>query len=142
MSLRRPDCCSRPVAAEIVAVAQAAGTLLAPALPYLVQAGRQAAEEASKALGEEAWRRAQAVWNRLRPGLEANPAVERAITKAVETKSVDPAALADRLAMLLEDEPELVAALRALLPARTQTETSTVIRGDVRGNVFGGPVEN
>lgn len=52
---------------------------LAPFVPYLVKGGQVVAEEAGKAFGTEAWKHAQALWERLRPSVEEKePAREAA----------------------------------------------------------------
>ena len=51
---------------------------LAPFLPYLLKAGEEAAGEAGKKFGAEAWERAKALWAKLRPQVEAKPAAQEA----------------------------------------------------------------
>jgi hypothetical protein len=40
---------------------------LAPFLPYLLKAGEEAAQEAGKKFGADAWEQAKALWGKLRP---------------------------------------------------------------------------
>lgn len=51
---------------------------LAPFVPYLLQGGKVVAEEAGKAFGTEAWKHAQALWERLRPSVEDKEAAREA----------------------------------------------------------------
>src|SRR2546423_82465 len=53
-------------------------TFLSPFLPYLLKVGEQAAEEAGKKFGDDAWERAKLLWGRLRPTLVAKPAAQEA----------------------------------------------------------------
>ncbi|MFN3742605.1 MAG: hypothetical protein ACK4VW_08055 [Anaerolineales bacterium] len=51
-------------------------SFLSPFLPYLLKMGEQAAEEAGKKLGMDAWERAKALWGRLRPKVASKPALQ------------------------------------------------------------------
>jgi hypothetical protein len=80
---------------------------LAPLLPYLLRAGQQAAEEAGRRIGGDAWEHAKALWGRLRLSVEARPAAREAVAD-VEAAPDDvdaQAALRHQLKKLLgEDE--------------------------------------
>jgi hypothetical protein len=125
---------------EVVAVAQAVATFLAPFLPFLARATQQAAEEASKQLGAEAWKRARTIWMSLRPSLETHPEVKDAIESTARRPGVEPEELARHLATLLTAEPALAAALQAFVPKQSGSPTMTFVQG--RGNQFAGPVSN
>jgi hypothetical protein len=53
-------------------------SLLAPFLPHLLRVGQRTADNAVDALTTEAGRRAQALWQKLRPHVESRPAASEA----------------------------------------------------------------
>ena len=81
--------------------------ILAPALPFLLGLGGKAAEEAAKKLGAEAWEGAKALWAKLKPKVEANPAAQEAVQEAADHPEDADARAALRLQLrklLAEDE--------------------------------------
>jgi len=74
----------------IPVLAQNLTAFLAPFLPYLVQAGVEAGQEAAKRLSshlaDDAWKQAQTLWGKLCPTVEARPAAQ----EAVEDVAADP----------------------------------------------------
>jgi hypothetical protein len=64
---------------DIVALAGAVTTVLAPLLPYLLKAGETAAEETGKAVAGQSWEWAKSLWTKLKPGVEAKPAALEAV---------------------------------------------------------------
>lgn len=62
-------------------VGQLAATLtewLRPALPFLLDAGKKAAEQAGEKLGSETWKTARKLWAKLRPEVEGESPVSAA----------------------------------------------------------------
>ena len=104
-----------PLANEITA-------LLAPAVPYLKQAGEAAAGEPAKHLGAGVWDQIRALWERLLPGLDANGRAR----EALEVLEGDPgdadlqAQFRVQLKKILKSDAELADALAGMLldPAR------------------------
>ena len=58
----------------ITQLAHDTAVYLAPMLPYLVKAGEGAAGEVGKKSTTAVWERGQAIWQKLHPKLESNPA--------------------------------------------------------------------
>lgn len=59
---------------DIQVLAQDASTFLAPLLPFLMQAGNEAAKDIGKKLSAAAVERVHGLWGALRPKLESKPA--------------------------------------------------------------------
>lgn len=55
-------------------LAQSVTSVLSIALPYLLKMADKAAEEIAKHLGGEAWDKVKALWSKIRPKLESQPA--------------------------------------------------------------------
>src|SRR5215510_10674284 len=70
---------------DIVALAGAATTVLAPLLPYLLKAGETAADEAGKAIAGQSWEWAKSLWTRLKPKVEAKEAALEAAQDVAES---------------------------------------------------------
>jgi hypothetical protein len=84
---------------------------LAPFLPYLVTVGKNAAEDASREFGEQAWTHAKAVWQRLRPSVESEPTATKAARRVANDPGDDRAVTA--LELELKDLLDANEALRA-----------------------------
>jgi hypothetical protein len=134
----------------------AVGTLLAPALPYLLRSADHAASQASEAIGDKAWEYAQRVWDKLAARLNERPAAK----EAVEDVAADPGdkdaqqVLTYQLRKLLERDAGLAAELEELMAEAAQyveldltgdrniaivnadVDSSTIISGD--GNTTSG----
>ncbi len=119
---------------------------LAPFLPYLLKAGEKAAEEAGKKLGEAAWERARALWEKLRPKVEARPAAQEAVQDLAAAPD-DPdaqATLRQQLKKLLAEDPALAEEIARLwgeaqaagVTVTAAGERSVAIGGDVSGSVI------
>lgn len=94
---------------ELALLAEALTFFLAPALPYLLKLGDQAAEEAVKKLGADTWTKAKGLWAKLRPRVEAKPAAldtARDLAQAPEEEDAREA-LRYQLQKLLAADPEL-----------------------------------
>lgn len=100
-------------------------SFLAPCLPFLVKGGEEAAKEAGKKFGGEVWERAQVVWSKLVPKLEARPAArEIAGDLAGDPEDADlQAALRGQLKKLLAEDAALAQELAALMQSENE-ETS------------------
>jgi len=124
--------------------------LLAPYLPYLVKGIKLAGQEAAKKLGEKAseqgFDHAKALWEKLRPKVEAKPAALEAVQDAAEHPDDEDALAALRLQLkklLAEDQPLAQELARLLQQAqaggRTVTASgnrSVAIGGNVSGSVI------
>jgi len=123
---------------------------LAPYLSYLVKGLKLAGQEAAKKLGEKAseqgFDHAKALWEKLRPKVEAKPAALEAVQDAAEHPDDEDALAALRLQLkklLAEDEPlaqELARLLEQTRPAGQTViasgERSVAIGGNASGNVI------
>jgi hypothetical protein len=121
--------------------------VLAPALPYLLKAGKRAGEEVADALGEEAGRLVKALWQKVGPGVEAKPAAR----EAAEDVAADPKnelalkSLEFQLGKLLAADRGLADAVGRMLEKAQQAgvvlsggqhaETGGVIAGQIFGSV-------
>ena len=133
------------------ALIQQLSALLAPALPYLMGsasiAGQKAVEAVGGKIGEEAWSKAQQIWDKLRPWVYKKPELTKAL-KEVADNADDPiytAALPLNLKKLLvEMPPETVNEIRNLVIPQTKSESwsATASYGGVAivGNVSGGKI--
>jgi len=123
---------------------------LAPYLPYLVKGLKLAGQEAAKKLGEKAgeggFEQAKALWDRLRPKVEARPAALEAAQDAADHPDDADALAALRLQLrkLLAEDDSLAQELARLLPQSgpagqtvvASGERSVAIGGDVSGGVI------
>ncbi len=123
---------------------------LAPYLPYLLKGLKLAGQEAAKKLGEKAseqgFEQAKALWDKLRPKVEANPAALEAATDVAAHPNDEDALAALRLQLkklLAEDESlaqELARLLEQTRPAGPNViasgERSVAIGGSVNGSVI------
>ncbi len=119
--------------------AQEIVTLLLPVLPYLLKAGEAAAGELGKQGARAALQGVKALWNRLRPGLQARPQAWQAVRDAA-ARPQDPAAqaaLRQHLEALLRADPALAADI-ARLVAQTKAPgaRSVTIGGSVHHSII------
>jgi len=124
--------------------------LLAPYLPYLLKGVKLAGHEAARKLGEKAdeggFEQAKALWDKLRPKVEARPAaLEAAQDVAAHPDDEDAlAALRLQLKKLLAEDDSLAQELARLLPQSgpagqtviASGERSVAIGRDASGNVI------
>jgi len=129
---------------------QQLSSLLAPALPYLMGAatiaGKKAADSLGGKIGDEAWSKAQHVWDKLRPWAEKKPEVAKALKEVAENAD-DPiytAILPLNLKKLLEEMPtQTVNEIRNIvIQAKSESRITTADRGGVAigGDVSGGMI--
>jgi len=118
---------------------------LAPYLPYLLKGLKLAGQEAARKLGEKAGEqsldRAKALWEKLRPKVEAKPAALEAV-QDVATRPDDEDALAAlrlQLKKLLAEDEALAQELAHLL-AQARPAGQTVTASGNRSVAIGGSV--
>jgi len=130
------------------ALAAQLSSLLAPFLPKLMDtaasAGKKAVESVVGKAGEAAWNKALSVWNMLRPEVEKEPEVAKAI-KDVAENAEDPdakVALAWQLKKLTLP-PEVLAGLQKIIAeSKSDIRITSADRGGVAvgGSVTGGTI--
>jgi hypothetical protein len=109
---------------------------LAPYLPYLVKGLKLAGQEAARKLGEKAgeqgFEQAKALWDKLRPKIEARPAALEAAQDAAAHPDDEDALAALRLQLkkLLAEDPALAQELARLLPQSGPAGQTVIARGD------------
>jgi len=117
--------------------------LLAPFLPYLLKGAKLAGQEAAKKLGEktgeQGFEQVKALWDRLRPKMEARPAALEAAQDAAAHPDDEDALAALRLQLkkLLAEDDSLVQELARLLP-QSGPAGQTVIASGNRSVAIGG----
>jgi len=131
---------------DLTSIAAQIVQFLTPFLPYLLKAGEEAAKEAGKKFGTDAWEQAKALWGKLRPKVEAKPAAQEAVQDAAAAPQKEGALAAFRwqLEKLLAEDPALAAEVADLLrkarPAGATViaagERSVAIGGDASGNII------
>jgi hypothetical protein len=111
--------------------------LLAPFLPSLMKLGNKAAEAAAGKLGEDAWNKAKAVWEKLHPKVEAKEAaLEAATDVAAAPEDEDSlASLRKQLKKILDNDPTLAQEIAQLMQEDAATGSSgTAFQQNVTGN--------
>ena len=112
-------------------LAQNLVVFLAPFLPYLVKVGEKAAEEAGKKISVSAWEQAKALWDKLRPRVEARPTAQEAVQDMTKTPNDEDArtVLRVQLKKLLAEDETLVEEIAQLMETKPKTTmASTVIQ--------------
>ena len=114
---------------DIQTLSQQLLTFLAPFLPYLLKMGEQAAEEAGKKLGAEAWEGAKALWAKLKPKVEAKPAAREAAQEVAAHPADEDAqtALQWQLEKFLAEDEALADEVRQTL--QSQPARQVIARG-------------
>lgn len=130
---------------DITPVAQSLVAYLAPFLPYLMKAGEKVVEEGAKKFGTAAWDQALAVWNKIRPQMEAKPAAVEAAQDVAEAPDDEDAqaTLRQQLKKLLRDDPDLTSEIEKLIKSNriSTTVTASGTRSvAIGGNVSGGSI--
>jgi hypothetical protein len=117
--------------------------LLIPFLPYLVKMGEGAAEEAGQKLGGASWDRLKALWSKLQPKVDARPAAQDAVQKAI-TRKDDPRVrgnLEMQLEDLLSEDRALAAQVEEWLEQNRSSGTNVIASGE-RSVAIGGNVSS
>ncbi len=116
-----------------LALAGQAATVLAPYLPHLAKAGEKIAEGAGQVLEEGGGQLAKALWEKLRPQVEAKPAAQEAAQDVAATPDDEEAriTLKRQLSKLFEADPTLAREVAGLLQqAGAAGETINVTVGE------------
>jgi hypothetical protein len=127
---------------------------ISPFLSYLLKLGGKAAEKATESaagkFGEASWSKAQAVWEKLSPKVEAKESAKEAALDVANAPEDDDllAALRVQIKKLLEHDEALVDAIEQILqadgsdgtPGVQIVQTVTGDRNQVIGQVTGGQV--
>lgn len=132
---------------DIKMLAQEVASFLTPFLPYLLKSGEKAIEEVSKRIGEDVWKSAKALWNKLFPKVEAKPAaIEAAQDVASDPDSKGALnALTWQLEKLFASDQTLAQDVKLLLEQAQVTQNTKVsvqgnrnvtIGGDASGNTI------
>lgn len=129
---------------ELAQLTQSLTTYLSPFLPYLVDAGKQAAEAAGKEIAAEALAKAKTLWGKLAAAVRRRPAAAEAAADVARNPDDDDAraALRVQLRKILGDDEELARTIARLL-AETGHRAQVVGGGAVAqgaGAVAGGQV--
>jgi transketolase len=120
---------------------------LAPFLPTLVKAGEKAVEKAADAVSDEAFKYARALWEKLKPGVDAKPAAKEAAEEVAARPDDEDALAALRLQLrkLLEEDTRLAGDLAAIwqkaeaanvVQVTASGERSVAVGGDVTGSTI------
>jgi len=131
---------------DLIALAGAATTVLAPLLPYLLKAGETAAEETGKAVAGQSWAWAKSLWTKLKPKVEAKPgALEVAQDAALAPKDQDAqASFRQLLKKLLTEDQSLAKEVNGWLEQGKAAGFTVTASGDrsvaIGGNVNGGTI--
>ena len=110
---------------------------LSPILPFLIKGGEEAAKEAGKKFGIDAWEKAKGVWGKLYPKIEAKEAAK----EAVEDLAVAPedrdlqTTLRVQLKKLLEKDESLVEEILQIMKKDSSTETSNIPNIELEGDI-------
>ncbi len=114
-------------------------TFLAPFLPYLLKMGEKAAEEAGKKLGEAAWERAKALWEKLRRKKNVEQVAQTAA--ALPNNAALGEALRAEIARALQEDADLRAEIARLWEQTKAAGVNVTARGErsvaIGGNVSG-----
>jgi hypothetical protein len=108
---------------------------LALILPYVLRAGKRAAEEASDVLGTDAGRMASALWEQSKGAILGNPIAKSAAEDvAADNQDEDSiAALRRQLRKLLAEDPSLREELAAILASGGGTATNATFVTNLSG---------
>jgi hypothetical protein len=120
---------------------------LAPFLPTLVKAGEKVVAKAADAASDEAFEYAKALWERLKPGVEAKPAAQEAVDEVAGRPDDEDALAAMRLQLrkLLEADTQLEGDVAAIwrqaeaanvVQVTASGERSVAVGGDVTGSTI------
>lgn len=129
---------------------------LIPFLPFLTKLGTVAANKAAEAaggqFGEDAWKKAIAVWSKLHPKVDAAEGAKVAVNKLADKpeSEVWKAALQEELETLLKNDSTLLNEIAQILDEKTAAQvasaqvqqTVTNNQGQVVGQMHGSQAKN
>lgn len=127
-------------AVEIAALA----AFLAPFLPTLVKVGEKVVEKATDAVTDEAFSYARALWEKLKPGVDAKPAAKEAAEEVAERPGDEDALAALRLQLrkLLEEDEGLARELEGIWRQAEAANVVQVTASGERSVAVGGDVSS
>ncbi|MBV6626988.1 MAG: hypothetical protein KI793_29305 [Rivularia sp. (in: Bacteria)] len=101
---------------------------LAPCLPFLLNVGNKAVEGAAQKLGEDVWRKATAVWSKLRPKVEAKPMAKGAAEELANSPNDTDALeiLQKQLKKLLDEDKALAAEIAGFMEENSEVISKVV----------------
>lgn len=119
-------------------------SLLIPWLPALLKkAGESAVGSAAGQMGKDTWEQAKAIWAKLHPKIEAEAGAKVAAEELAKNPE-DPiwkAPFQQKLTEILENDPELKAAIAEILESTDAAGANTQIRQEIgtveRGQAIG-----
>jgi hypothetical protein len=120
-------------------------TFLSPFLPFLLNLGQKATEKATESaagkFGESAWKKAEGIWDKLQPQVEAMPEVKTAIEQvaAKPDSEARQAVLREELATLFKVQPDLLTAIAQMMQG---DNGSSAPRTQIQQTISGGTVFN
>jgi CHAT domain len=128
-------------------------TFLSPFLPFLLNLGQKATEKATESaagkFGESAWRKAEGVWDKLQPQVEATPDVKAAIEQvaAKPDSEARQAVLREELEALFKAQPDLLATIAQIVQgdngeSAPRNQIQQTISGGVVFNIADTKIEN
>lgn len=128
---------------DIQDLSQAVITFLAPYLPYLLKAGKEAGKAAAEKLGEkfteDGWERAKKLWARLHPKVASTPGgksvIQRAADGPQDQRALD--GLHAQIKEALAADPAFAAIIIQLLPGAKVEGFATVAEVAETGEVAG-----
>ena len=111
--------------------------LLSPILPFLIKGGEEAAKEAGKQFGVDAWEKAKAVWGKLNPKIEAKEAAKEAVEDLARTPEDQDlqTALRVQLKKLLEKDELLAKEILQIINKDSSTGTLDASNIELEGNI-------
>ncbi|NES86339.1 MAG: hypothetical protein F6K10_36005 [Moorea sp. SIO2B7] len=112
-------------------------TFLAPFLPFLLEVGNKATDSAAQEFGADAWKKAKAIWTKLRPKVEAKEAAKEAVDDVAATPDDEDSrtVLRMQLKKLLQKDQALAEAIAEIMQENKATEASTVTNIQENGDI-------
>ncbi|GGA00045.1 CHAT domain-containing protein [Okeania sp. KiyG1] len=111
--------------------------LLSPCLPFLLKLGEKSAESAANKIGEDTWNKAQKIWEKLQPQVEAKEDAKIA-AQQLEAKPESKArkdVFQEELETLLQENPSLAEAIAQILKEGSSNGNSgSRVTQNVAGN--------
>ncbi len=118
---------------------------LSPFLPFLLNLGKKATEKATESaagkFGETAWKKAEGIWDKLQPQVDAMPDVKAAIEQVAAKPDSEArrAVLQEELEALFKAQPQLFTTIAQIM---RDSNGESAARSQIQQNVSGGVVFN